>query len=134
MKHLKDFRRIISYDFDGCLHLTVDKYGNPLGYFMSVDLLKPSISMIKQLKEDSKLSDIVIVTARNRGDEWYIQEFIDLWKLPVQHIFCTNDTSKLPILLKINAIKHYDDNPRVERDLLGSDIQFSYPSERVSFI
>lgn len=134
MKHLNDFKNIIVYDFDGTLHLTVDSFGNPLDFTMDVALLKPNWAMIKKLKEDAKDHRIIIVSARNYGDEAYINAFVKLHKLPVEDVFCTNDRPKLPFLQDLGAIKIYDDNPRVERNVAGSGIIFSYPIYDVSSI
>jgi hypothetical protein len=126
MKYLNNFKEIISYDFDGTLHLTCDQYGNPLDYYMDVALLKPNIKMIDLLKSEAKDFKIVIVSARNMGDEDYIMSFCKLHNLPVEDVFCTHNRTKLPILQQIKAIRHYDDNPKVERDLIGSGIEFFY--------
>lgn len=127
MKHLNDFKKIIVYDFDGTLHLTVDNFGNPLDFTMDVSLLKPNWPTIEQLKKDSADHTIIIVSARYYGDEKYIVQFVKQHKLPVADIFCTNTTNKLPILQDLRAVKIYDDNPKVEQFLEGSGIEFSYP-------
>jgi hypothetical protein len=126
MRHLNNFKEIISYDFDGTLHLTVDRFGNPLDFYMDVALLKPNMPMLDMLRKEAEDFKIVIVSARNIGDEDYILKFVKLWKLPVSDVFCTHNQTKLPILQKLKAVKHYDDNPKVERDLLGSEIEFKY--------
>jgi hypothetical protein len=127
MRHLNDFKEIYSYDFDGTLHLTVDRYGNPLDFYMDVALLLPNYKMLGYLKLEAVDFKIVVVSARNIGDEDYIMSFCKLHKLPVADVYCTNNRSKLPVLQRLNALKHVDDNPKVEADLKGSDIRFFYP-------
>ena len=130
MKHLKsskEFKTVVSYDFDGTLHLTVNKGGHPLDYYLNILLLKPNWPTIEQLKLDAESNRIIVVSARNYGDEDYIQSFCDNYKLPVEGVFCTNDLSKRKILTAMKVVKHYDDNKNVELDLQNSDVIFSYP-------
>lgn len=127
MKHLKDFKKIISYDFDGTLHLTVNAHGHPLDYYLNILLLKPNWPTINQLKEDALTHRIIVVSARNYGDEAYIESFCKNYKLPVDGVFCTNDLSKRRLLQSMSVVKHYDDNLKVKQDLEGSGVEFSLP-------
>lgn len=133
MRHLKyhnnyqSTRSVIAYDFDGTLHLSVNKYGHPLNYYAPIETLVPNWPTINQLKEDSKTCDIYVVSARNTGDEKYIKSYCDLHNLDVKGVYCTDDTSKLYTLQMLRAIRIYDDNLRVKRSLTGSNIEFRLP-------
>lgn len=121
------FENVIAYDFDGTLHLSVTKDGHPLNYFANVSTLIPNIPMMDQMKRDSENNTIIVVSARDYGDEKYIESFCQLYKLPVSGVYCTNDNSKLNTLLDLNVSKIYDDNLNVKRDIEETDIEFCLP-------
>ena len=128
MKHLTDFklfeneRGVISYDFDGTLHKSVVGI-HPID-FMSPELWAPFPEIMSQLKMDAKTHKIVIVTARPPETNDLVWEFVKKNNLPVEEIFATNNGPKTPVLKKIGAIKHYDDNDELTIPLRDAGIQF----------
>ena len=128
MKHIteyklfKDVRPVVSYDFDGVLHVSVVGI-HPLD-FTEPNLWDPFTEMMAQLKEDAKTHTIVIVTARPSSTDIYVWEFIKNNNLPVEQIYATDDGPKTPVLLKIGAVRHYDDNAALAAPLKAAGIEF----------
>lgn len=128
MKHLKLYetfaRPVISYDFDGVLHRSVT--GIHPHDFLNWRSWEHFDEMFEQMHKDAVDHDIVVVTARPDygGVPQAVDAYIAANNLPVSHVYYTDDMPKLPILKRIGAIKHYDDNPRMERQLRGSGIEF----------
>ena len=121
-KLFEDFKPVISYDFDGVLHVSVAGI-HPLD-FTSPELWEPFTEMMLQLKEDAKEHKIVVVTARPPSTDVYVWEFIKNNNLPVEQIYATDDEPKTPVLIKIGAIKHYDDNKALAAPLKAAGIEF----------
>jgi len=129
VKHIKDYNKlfenekpIISYDFDGCLHVSVVGH-DPIN-FTDPESWVPFTEMHEQMREDAKTHTIVICTARPPETEVYVQEFLDMYKLPVEKIYATNNFPKTPLLVEIGAIKHYDDNTGLIEPLHKAGIEF----------
>lgn len=121
---LEDVRPIFSYDFDGVLHKSmVSGTPHPLEYW-NWDEWEPREDMHNQLRNDAKEADIVVVSKRMKFHQEVMWEFIKKYNLPVQRIFTTNDRPKRKILVEIHAIKHYDDDPKVGIELLGTNVEF----------
>ena len=120
---------IITYDFDGVLHTSMNpikppaKSAGPISY-TEWNKWVPFKEMHECLKEDSKNSKIIIVTKRYKKHKPHVQKFIEKFNLPVLKIICTNMKPKWPTLKKINSIKHYDDSSSVEKELLNKPIAF----------
>lgn len=126
MKYLKEYNtfqeNIISYDFDGVLHTSVEGI-HPLDYF-DYTLWTPFERMFQRLFEESKTNTIVVVTARCEVHLESLWVFINSYGLPIDEIYHTCGGSKKETLEEIGAIKHYDDNPEMEEELEYSDIEF----------
>jgi hypothetical protein len=123
---LENDRSIISYDFDGVLHSSLHKgTTHPIDYYDWWDW-EPYLKMHKMLRQDALSSTVVVVSARDPGMDTAMWEFIKHYKLPVQSIHLTSDRPKWPILKKLGAIKHYDDSPKVARELQGKPIEFVF--------
>ena len=79
----------------------------------------PNFPMLAIIKKHHKLgNNCVIVTARNKENEEnpkdekriIIKEFLKKFNLPIKNCYFTNHELKGPILKKINADTHYDDD------------------------
>ncbi len=113
---------IVSYDFDGVLHISVypdamfhkslDRATyHPLEFYTS-DLI-PSKEMLLQLVDDhSQNYQIIIVTARPESSDKYVREFLTQYGVMdmIDSILYISD--KTPFLKAINIVKHYDDSPK----------------------
>lgn len=100
---------VVSFDFDGVLHLDVDDQGHPYDFFD--EDVKPNPVMIRRMREEHRNGhEIWIVTARNEGrmtrTVWY---FIEKHNLPVTGVIGTSGGDKTDDLRALGAIRHYDD-------------------------
>jgi len=100
---------VVSFDFDGVMHLDVDEGGHPFDYFD--EDAKPNEIMIKRMHEEHRAGhDIWIVSARNEGRMTRtIWHFIEKHDLPVIGVIGTSGGDKTDDLKAIGAIRHYDD-------------------------
>lgn len=94
--------KIISFDFDDTLCMSS-------GF--------PNFPMINKVKSYSKKGNTcIIVTARNKDNEFdqpnriLIQDFLKCYNIPIKDVYFTNHALKGPVLKKLKASKHYDDN------------------------
>lgn len=119
--------RIVSFDFDGCLHRSV-VHGHPIGRENYRKWI-PFNEIIRKVYEELKHHEVVIVTARDSYEIPYIQAFLKHHKIPIKKIFCTDNGPKLETLQMLKSIRHYDDSLRVKKELEGSGIEFiqTYP-------
>ena len=116
---------VVSFDFDGVLHTDIiPNTHHPISHF-DTDLT-PNEQMHQQLRQEAAKNKVVIVSARCPESQTIISDFCKQYALPITGIYTTCDRPKLPILLKLNAIRHYDDNLKVGRELSNSDIEFIY--------
>lgn len=125
MIHLKlfeNFKPIISYDFDGVLHVSVIGV-HPID-FVHPDRWVPFTEMHEQLREDAKDHKIIVVTARPEDTNEFLWEFIKMHDLPVEEIYAVNNGPKTPILISTGAIRHYDDNEGMRNALKPTGIEF----------
>lgn len=100
---------VVSFDFDGLLHLEVDPDGNPYDYY-DEDLEPNKPLMLRLRQEHARGHDIWIVTARNEGRMTRtIEYFVDKHNLPVSGIIGTSGGDKAESLREIGAFRHYDD-------------------------
>lgn len=83
----------ISFDVDGTL--TKEKYQNLAKEYMGNDVI------------------VVIVTGRNDEDMEPVFELARQLGIPKENIFNSSGKSKIPILQRIGATKHYDNNKNV---------------------
>jgi hypothetical protein len=115
---------IISYDFDGTLHSSVHPGTIHPMQFHDAAMWEPNESIFAQMREDAEIAEIVVVSARPPESEEVMWEFIHMHGLPVDRIYCTDNTHKSAILQEIGASKHYDDSTEVGRELRGTGIKF----------
>lgn len=135
MRHIKLFekfsRPIISYDFDGVLHRSVS--GIHPHDFLNWRTWEPFEQMFEQMKRDAIDHDIVVVTARS--PIWEVQGAVNSYiaehELPVTEVYYTDNMPKLPILKRIGAIKHYDDNQKMASELRGTGIEFQLVDPKI---
>ena len=123
--HTTPQQGVVSFDFDGVLHTDViPGTHHPLSHW-DTDLT-PNETMHHQLRQEAAKNKIVVVSARCPNSKSIIANFCEQYGLPITGIYATCDQPKLPILLKLHAIRHYDDNLKVGRELANSDIEFIY--------
>lgn len=123
---------IISYDFDGVLHLSIKPDPefhikleratyHPLN-FMTSDLL-PFTELIEQLIDDyNQGNQIIIVTARPLSSDKYVKKYLSDQKILDMVDKVLYIAKKTPFLLAVKAIKHYDDSPKQIIPLLKAGI------------
>jgi len=139
MKHIKQFkifendsRPVISYDFDGVLHKSVNGL-DPIDFF-DYESWVPFDKYHDKMREDAKTHRIVVVTARDNGEmtdaAW---DFVKLYDLPVDDVIGTDDEPKYDVLKNIGAVKHYDDNPKMGPELkrLGIEFEQTFPLDEL---
>lgn len=135
MRHIKRYnlfeseRPTISYDFDGVVHQSVIGL-DPIN-FDQPESWVPFTKMHDRMKEDSKSHRIIIVTARRKTCDQHLRDFIKMYDLPVEEIFYTDNSSKVPILLQQKAIKHYDDNLGLAMPLRSAGIEFIHVDPKI---
>lgn len=121
-------RPVVTFDFDGVMHTGV--YPGTIHPYPDPGAWEPSQIMIDKMKEEAEDNDVYIVSARdcdfggkpNRWIKWFVEEH----DLPVKGIVCTNNGKKRSYLKELKSIRHYDDNPEMEKELRGSGIEFVY--------
>jgi hydroxymethylpyrimidine/phosphomethylpyrimidine kinase len=84
----------------------------------------PNLKLHDILRNEQKTHKVIIVTARDTWNKPEIKEFLDMWNLPVDEIITTDNQPKLSYLIENNAIRHYDDNPKMIAELKDSGIEF----------
>jgi hypothetical protein len=109
---------IVSYDFDGVLHLDVIGI-HPIDFRAAADELRPARRMVEMLRRDARDHEIVIVSARSYDGP--ILDFVRHHGLPVKRVYVTNNGDKMPLLRRLGAIRHYDDNRDMVDELLSFD-------------
>ena len=116
-------QKTVSFDFDGVLHTDmIPSTHHPTSYDETD--LAPNEPILKKVIEEAKFNKIIVVSARPKWCIPVIEAFIEKHKLPIQDVFATDNGPKLPILKKMNVIRHYDDSPKIGRELEGSGIEF----------
>ena len=115
-------RKVVSFDFDGVIHLDVDYNGSPYDY-ESGDM-EPHDDIIKIMRQEAVDHDIIIVTARGEESKELIEDYVKKHKLPVQEVICTNMWKKSDYLSQFDVVRHYDDNPHVWKDLKDNGIPY----------
>jgi len=136
-------RPVISFDFDGVLHLDVIPGTiHPIDYGTKTDWT-PSKNIHKILRKEHRDGNkIVMVSARgfilfDRETGKIIQmkdimkRFIDKYHLPVDEIILTDGRGKRKILTEMGVIRHYDDNFEMEDELKNTDIEFVFVQKDV---
>lgn len=121
---LEEARPTISYDFDGVLHTSmIPGTIHPINFY-DWRSWEPYKAMHSQLRKDAQLADIIVVSSRCPDNEDVMWQFIRTHQLPVEDVYCTCMKPKIDYLKNAGAIKHYDDDPKMERELQGSGIEF----------
>ena len=140
--HLKENkfseREVVSFDFDGVLHLSmISGTIEPLDD-TNYDTWIPSENIHQVLlNEHKKGNKIIIISSRAKffydfeEDKVYntkdsIKKFLKMYNLPVEDIILTNNYPKKIFLIHNNVIRHYDDNVNLKYDLWNTDIEFVY--------
>lgn len=116
---------VVSFDFDGILHLDVNEDGHPYDFYD--EDVEPNEPMINRLMEEhARGHDIWIVTARNEGRMTRtVHYFAELHGLPIQGVIGTSGGDKTEALRSIGAFRHYDDKSHYGDGLDEDDnIQF----------
>jgi len=117
-------RGIVSFDFDGVLHLsTIPGTLHPIN-FDEYKTWIPNYEMIKLLKEERKNHKVIITTARDNWNKPEVEQFLKLHNIIVDDIILTNNQPKRQYLLINKVIRHYDDNPKLQKELEGTGIEF----------
>lgn len=129
-------RKVISYDFDGVLHTSVIPGTiDPIDY-IDWESWKPSKKIHKLLiSEHKKGNRIIVISARGTlswdfenekivNVEQIMWQFIMKYDLPVDELILTGSRPKKKHLIKLKAVKHYDDNFKMIKELKDVDIDF----------
>jgi hypothetical protein len=131
MQHLINYKKfnennkpVVSFDFDGVLHLSmIPNTLHPIN-FTEPDTWEPNYLMHDILRKEQKNNRIIIVTARDTWNKPEIEYFIKKYNLSIDEIITTNEMPKKSFLLNHNAIKHYDDNINLLNELKRTGIEF----------
>ena len=131
MQHLINYKKfnentkpVVSFDFDGVLHTSmVSGTLHPIN-FTEPDTWEPNYLMHDILRKEQENNRIIIVTARNTWNKPEIEYFLKKYNLFVDEIITTDEMPKKSFLLSRNAIKHYDDNTDLPKELKGTGIEF----------
>lgn len=92
---------LVSFDFDDTLII----------HDVDQDYSYPNMEMINKLKEYVKNGDkVVIVTTRFAEHKQEVVDFVKLYELPVDSIYCTDHSWKRNTLKRLGVEIHYDDN------------------------
>ena len=119
-------RGLVSFDFDGVLHIAMHPNTIHPNIWDSGDL-PPREKYIQILKQEAKSNSVIIMSARCETEE--IWEFVKINRLPVQDVIATCMEDKVPLLMEMGAIRHYDD------DIQGIHRQMErYKPEKLQFI
>lgn len=128
---IKNKNGVISYDFDGVLHLSIkcdpyfhrdikDATYHPLE-FSSSDLI-PYVENIVRLRKEAQDYQIIVVTARPESSDKYVREFLTRYGI-LQYIDeILYISKKTPFLKAINVVRHYDDSPKQILPMLEAGI------------
>ena len=111
--------QIISYDFDGVLHLDVSSFLGLINYPSLKNRNNPeqlakktNTNITNQIKKECKQYDIYIVTSRPPSHKKTIEDFLKLVGIDkcIKKIILIGIKSKSAILNKYNIVRHYDDS------------------------
>lgn len=116
---------VVSFDFDGVLHTDIHP-----GTIHPTDYYNPNLTpykdMHQKLRREAQSHKIIVVSARDRDgsmDRAAI-DFCKMHNLPISQFFFTNGGQKVSILKQQKVIRHYDDDPRMANQLMGTGIEF----------
>jgi hypothetical protein len=137
-------RNVVSFDFDGVLHLSMIPGTIHPADWINYKTWIPSKKLHGILKKEHQNGNkIIVISARdkkfydfNKPDfNWdsppldmkkIMMKFMKLYQLPVDDIILTDNGPKKQILIDMKAIRHYDDNIDMERELKDTNIEFVY--------
>lgn len=124
IKEYREFRGVISFDFDGVLHTSmIPGTLHPINFF-DPDSWEPNFKLHDLLRKEADSHKVIIVTARDTWNKRQIEAFLNKWNLPVDEIITTDNKPKKSFLINNDVIRHYDDNPRLRTELAGTGIEF----------
>ena len=115
-------RPVLSFDFDGVINCSV--VDTEPTSFINPESWIPFSEMIEHIRVMSDTHRCVVVTARDNWNRAELLRFIEIHDIPIDEIYCTDDGPKLPLLLKLGAVAHYDDRLSVGEEIKGSGIDF----------
>jgi len=115
-------RPVLSFDFDGVINASVVDT-EPIS-FTDPESWIPFTEMVEHIRMMSDTHRCVVVTARDTYNRAELLRFIAIHDIPIDKVYCTNDGPKLPMLLKVGAVAHYDDRLSVGEEIKGSGIDF----------
>ena len=115
-------RPVLSFDFDGVLNASV--VDTEPTSFINPESWIPFSEMIEHIRVMSDTHRCVVVTSRDNWNRAELLRFIEIHDIPIVDVYCTDDGPKLPMLLKVGAVAHYDDRLSVGEEIKGSGIDF----------
>jgi hypothetical protein len=121
---LEDKSQTISYDFDGVLHASMTPGTTHPMDFWNWDEWEPKEEMHAQLRKDAQNHRIIVISKRDFVHQRPMWKFIRKYNLPIEKIYTTDNQPKGQTISDLGVIRHYDDDPRVGRELEGSGVEF----------
>jgi hypothetical protein len=115
-------RPVLSFDFDGVLNASV--VDTEPTSFTDPESWIPFSEMIEHIRMMSDKYRCVVVTARDNWNRAELLRFIEIHDIPIEEVYCTDDGPKLPVLLELDAVAHFDDRLSVGKEIKGSGIDF----------
>jgi len=115
-------RPVLSFDFDGVINASV--VDTEPTSFTDPEFWIPFSEMIEHIRVMYNTYRCVVVTARDNWNKPDLLRFIQIHDIPIDDVYCTNDGPKLPILIKIGAVAHYDDRLSFGKELKDTGIDF----------
>lgn len=115
---------VVSFDFDGVLHTSIWPGTTHPTEFWSADL-EPRKELHEKVREEKNAGhQLVVVTARDDNMEDIVWEFIER-HLPgiFKEVYTTNGGPKANLLMRIGAIRHYDDKDMTQ-ELADTCVEF----------
>lgn len=132
-------RPIVSFDFDGVLHLSmIENTLDPID-FLAWDLIPNETVFDAIWSEYDSGNKIIVVSARCKIESYkkskttfsditkiLMWKYINYYNLPIEEIYLTCGRPKKLILEKLKVIRHYDDNFNMRYELDDTNIDFKY--------
>jgi hypothetical protein len=123
-----EFKKPISFDFDGVLHKSIIKGTIHPKFYNDYDNFEPNMEMINKINELSLKHTIVVITSRQNYEISNLWKFIHKHNINIYEVFTTDGdrVSKSYILKFIKALQHYDDNIQIKNNVeqVGTIFQF----------
>ena len=129
-KFLKEEKqRVVTFDFDDTLALS--HWGEEEDNWVHDGPQDKMIQEIKKFIEEPN-TKVFIVTSRHQEHETRalknplqksVKEFLDLHNINVDGVHFTDGKPKIETLLKLNSLRHHDDDPEDIRDAKENNIE-----------